>query len=260
MNYGSSTPKAQSLRFWPAGTRRQGTVPTKQYALIAPEGAATLAVVTIGAIALQVFVGIIAAIPAWALLVFLFYLFRDPTQTPPSLPLAIVSPLHGRVSGLGTMRDPWLKRTAELVAVETGFLDIRSNYAPIEGKIMEQWSSIPNPGPGDDNPAHSSAYWIRTDEADDIVLVITRGAWGGRISFEYHPGERVGHGRRIGYANFGCSARLYLPQGSRYEVDVGESVAAGSSIVATLVHLTRMGIPAASVAPGASAHTPEPGG
>lgn len=217
-------------------------MPTKQYALIAREGRGMLALVAACAVALQILLGFFAAFPAWLLLALLFYMFRDPTQTPPSLPLAIVSPIHGRVRRLGTAHDPWLKRSAEHLVVETGALDIRSIYAPIEGKIMEQWSAVPNPSPDDDDPAHSSAYWIRTDEEDDIVLVITRGVYGGRISFEYHPGERIGHGRRIGYANFGCSARLYLPAGSRYEVDEGDRVAAGSSIVGTLVHLTRMAI------------------
>ncbi len=231
-------------------------MPTKRYALIAREGTGMLVVIAVCAIALQALLGFYAAIPAWVLLAFLFYMFRDPTQTPPSLPLAIVSPIHGQVSRLGTAPDPWLKRTAELIVVETGILDIRSIYAPIEGKIMEQWSSIPNPGPEDDNPAHSSTYWIRTDEDDDIVLVITRGVWGGPISFEYHPGERIGHGRRIGYANFGCSARLYLPRGSRYEVGVGDNIAAGSSIVATLVHLTRMEKPAGGIEHGISAPPP----
>lgn len=215
-------------------------MPTKQYPLIAREGTAWLALVAGGAVALQAGLGIYAATPAWLLLALLFYMFRDPTQTPPSIPLAIVSPIHGRVKHLGTVYDPWLKRTAESIVAETGALDIHSIYAPIEGKIMEQWSSVPNAAPDDDNPPHSSAYWIRTDEDDDIVLVITRGAWGGRISFDYHPGERIGHGRRVGYANFGSSARLYLPQGSHYEVAAGDHVAAGSSIVGTLVHLTRM--------------------
>ena len=222
-------------------------MPTKRYAVVAREGHAILVVVAVCALALQLPLGFYAALPAWILFAALLYVFRDPTETPPSLPLAIVSPIHGRVMALGPAHDPWLKRDAEALLVETGLFDIRSIYAPIEGKIMEQWSSVPNPAPADDNPAHSSAYWIRTDEDDDIVLVITRSAWGGRINFEYHPGERVGHGRRVGYANFGCQVRLYLPVGSRYEVEQGDTVNAASSIVATLVHLTRMAQPAGAV-------------
>jgi phosphatidylserine decarboxylase len=215
-------------------------MPTKQYALIAREAHPTLAVVGACAIVAQVTLSGYVAGPLWLLLAGLIYLFRDPTQTPPSLPLAVVSPIHGVVTKLGTLHDPWLKRAAEVIIIRTGPFDIRSIYAPTEGKILEQWSHAPNPGSDDDDPPHSSAYLIRTDEKDDVVLVITRAAWGGAISFGYNPGERVGQGRRVGYANFGCTARLYLPQGSRYMVADGDHVAAGSTIVAKLVHLTRM--------------------
>jgi phosphatidylserine decarboxylase len=215
-------------------------VATKNYAYIAEEGHSMLALVATCAIALQLALGGYAAIPAWLLLGALLVTFRDPTQSPPSLPLAVVSPLHGRVLAVGPSRDPWLKREAESFVIETGMFDIRSIYAPVEGKILEQWSKVPDIEPGDENPAHSSAYWIRTDEDDDIVLVITRSSWGGQVRFNYNPGERIGQGRRIGFANFGCRARLYLPPGSRYEVALGEHVSAGSGIVGSLVHLTRM--------------------
>jgi phosphatidylserine decarboxylase len=216
---------------------------TKQYALIAREGYGMLAVVALCAIVLQVSLGIYAAIPAWVVLALFVYMFRDPSESPPPLPLAVVSPIHGRIQRLGGAHDPWLKRDAEAFFIEMGLFDIRSIYAPVEGKIMEQWSSIPDPKPSEENPAHSSAYWIRTDENDDVVLVITRGTWGGPIKLNYSPGERIGQGRRIGYANFGCAARLYLPQESRYEVALDEKVSAGSAVVSTFVHLTRMAQP-----------------
>ena len=218
-------------------------MPTKTYAMIAREGHGLLLLVAVCAALLHAFLGFYAAIPAWGLLGLLFYQFRDPTQTPPSLPLAIVSPIHGRITASGPTRDPWLKRDSESIAVTTGIFDIRSIYAPIEGKIVEQWTTIPDPEPGEGCPKHSNAFHIRTDERDDIVLVITRGEWGGNVSIAYNPGERIGQGRRIGYANFGCSARLYLPAGSQLVVAAGDKVAAGSSVVAMLVHLTRMSLP-----------------
>ena len=215
-------------------------MPTKRYALIARESYPTLALVGVCAIALHVGFGGYFASPIWLLLAILFYLFRDPTQTPPSLPLAVVSPIHGTVTRHGSLHDLWLKRPAEALIIQSGPLDVRSIYAPIEGKIMEQWGHVPNAQAGDDEPPHSSAYWIRTDENDDVVLVITRASWGGRISFDYSPGDRVGQGRRVGFANFGCTARLYLPAGSHLEVATGDHLTAGSSVVAMLVHSTRM--------------------
>jgi len=216
-------------------------MPTKNYAYIAEEGHGALALVAICAVVLQFSLGTLAALPAWLALLLLFLLFRDPTQTPPSTPLAVVSPVHGRILEAGPARDPWLKRDAECVALKTGLFDLLSIYTPLEAKIVEQWSSIPDPSPGELNPPHSSAFYLRTDEGDDIILVISRGEWGGRLSFDYGPGERIGHGRRVGFATFGCTARVYLPAGSVCVVAAGDKVTAGSVIIARLVHLTRMG-------------------
>ncbi|MFP6781736.1 MAG: phosphatidylserine decarboxylase [Gammaproteobacteria bacterium] len=216
---------------------------TKKYAYIARESYGKLAIVGLCAVTLQVALGAHAAAPAWLVLVVLLYMFRDPTQSPPSLPLAVVSPIHGQILEVGPTWDPWIKRPAEHLKVQTLLFDIRSIYAPIEGKIMEQWSAVPDAEPNEETPPRSSAYWIRTDEDDDIVLVISRGSWGGQISLRYSPGERVGQGRRIGYADFGCSVSLYMPPGSGYEVTDQDHVAAGSDVVGTLVHLTRMANP-----------------
>lgn len=215
-------------------------MPTKNYAYIAKEGHPALGIVGLCALVLQFSLGTFAALPAWLTLIGLLVMFRDPTQVPPSTPLAIVSPIHGRVLDVRSCTDPWLQRSAERIHIRTGFFDIRSLYAPIESKIVEQWSSPPDPDPNHECPPHSSAFHLRSDEGDDVILVITRSTWGGRLSFKYNPGERIGHGRRVGYANFGCSARIYLPQGSQLEVGRGDKVSAGSSIIANLIHLTRL--------------------
>ncbi len=213
-------------------------MPTKRYALIAREGHGTLALVTVCALSVQWVLGFNAAIPAWLLLVLVVYLYRDPTRTPPSRPLAIVSPLHGIVRHVGPRTDPWLRREAECIVVASRLTDVRSVYAPTEGKIIEQWSAVPDADA--EIPHYSSAFHIRTDENDDVVLVISRGEWGGRLRFAYNPGERIGHGRRIGFATVGGQARLYLPAGTHYNVAAGDRVTAGSSVVASFVHLTAM--------------------
>ena len=232
---------------------------TKLYALIARESYPTLAFVSASAIVVQATFGGFIASFLWLLLAFLFYLFRDPTQVAPPFPLAIVSPIHGKVTQHDIAYDPWLKRPAKAIVIQTGLFDVRSIYAPIEGKIVEQWSRVPNCQPDDSEPPHSSAYWIRTDENDDVVLVITRTSWAGPISFNRNAGERVGQGRRVGFAKLGCSARLYLPSESRLEVATGDHVVAGSSVVAKLVHLTRMAKPRDTMPSCTSLNTSEVG-
>lgn len=176
-----------------------------------------------------------AAVPAWLYLLFTLYQVRDPTRTPPSIPLAVVSPIHGVVSQIEEQEDPWLKRQATVITVSGRLLDIRSVYSPTEGKIVDQWRV------NEDGGRHSAvAFWIKTDEDDDAVLEIQPRNWHGPMKFRNHPGERVGQGRRVGYVNNGSIAKVYLAPDSLVDVEVGDTVIAAADVLARYVHLTAM--------------------
>ncbi|MEM7468755.1 MAG: phosphatidylserine decarboxylase, partial [Pseudomonadota bacterium] len=202
---------------------------TKQYPLIAREGWGRLALVSGVGLLLHFGVEPMAALPAWCVLALALYQFRDPTRSPPSLPLAVVSPIHGVVSNIAEARDPWLDREAVVVEIRSRFLDIRSIYSPTEGKIVDQWR----------REAHGQqsavAYWIKTDEDDDVVLEIQPRGWHGPMSFRYHPGERVGQGRRVGFVNNGCFTKVYLPANSLIDVQQGQSAIASAQVLAHYV-------------------------
>ena len=112
---------------------------SRQYPVIAREGWGPLAVFFSIAVLLTLGVGAVNAAPAWILFGAALFFFRDPHRVPPSLPLAIVSPIHGRVDAVVEDRDPWLKRPALVLEIRGGLFDVRSIYSPTEGKLMEQW-------------------------------------------------------------------------------------------------------------------------
>ena len=210
---------------------------TKQYPIIAREGWGRLSLIAAVGLVLHFGLEPIAAIPAWLYLGFTIYQFRDPTRTPPSLPLAVVSPIHGVVTDIGEQDDPWLKRRALVVTLKGRLLDIRSVYSPTEGKIVDQWRV-------NEDGVHNSAvaFWIKTDEDDDLVLEIQPRGWHGPMNFRYHPGERVGQGRRVGYVNNGSIAKIYLAPNSLVDVEVGDAVTAAADVLGRYVHLTNMAL------------------
>lgn len=207
-----------------------------QHSLIAREGWTSLTVTLAAAFLLYTMLGILGAAPAILLFVLLAVNFRDPERETPSLPLALVCPFDGRVANSGTGYDPWLGRNSVFVAVTSGLFDVHSLFCPIEGKLIEQWTQPKHEDAGARRHAHTLAYLIRTDEGDDIVLEITQGRWEAKVRFPHQPGERVGQGRRIGFAALGCRATVYAPDSSRLEVEAGSRTAAASTVVATLVH------------------------
>lgn len=209
-----------------------------RHPLVAHEGRLAILITIILGLSTYLWFGFVGAVPAIAATGFLLLFFRDPTRTPHLTPLAIVAPVNGRVTRVEAGFDPWLGREASLVSVRMGLFDVHSMFSPMEGKIIEQWSAARHARDEDALPRRAVAYQIQTDEGDDIVFEIARGQIGGVIRFYYQPGERIGHGRRIGFARMGCRVTLYAARESRIDCGVGDRVEAAVDTLMTLVHDT----------------------
>lgn len=175
--------------------------------------------------------GWLAAVPLLLLTVFLLYIFRDPRRAVPSLPLAVICPVDGRVLSVKELRDPYLQRNSRCVSLRVSTFGSYAARSPVEGNAVERWFLE---DAGDGQPG--LGIQLRTDEGDDVVIELARSrAWQSLLCY-IQPGERVGQGLRCGYLRFGAVVRVYLPDNARLEVASGERVRSGSSILATLVH------------------------
>ena len=172
------------------------------------------------------------AFPVLMLTAMLVYAYRDPERKIPSVALAVVGPVDGKIMDIEKVIDPVLERNAIAIRVRmqlSGPYVIRS---PIEGKVTHQWLGDINSlqyktglDQSRQDPAQSSGQYhalqIQSDEGDDIVLMLT-----GMI-----PGFRPRF-----FVSFGCSVLVLIPEDSRQEVTAGNSISAGSDIIATLIH------------------------
>jgi phosphatidylserine decarboxylase len=176
---------------------------------------------------------------------------------PPS-PLAVVSPVYGRVTVSEPARDPYLNRAAVKIGIDMAALGPFVLRSPIEGRVVQQWylpeGSAPVAVEGGDAGSltppvdHGERYavWLRTDERDEVVMVI-RGAFIlRRLRSAMQAGQRLGQGQRCGRAWFAAAIEVYLPADSRVTAARGDALKAGSAIIATLVH--KGSPPAASAA------------
>jgi len=169
------------------------------------------------------------SMPFWVGCAFIVYLFRDPEREIPSSPLAVVSPADGVIASVGEVLDPYLDRQAILLVIEMGRFGVYSTRSPVEGKFLEP----PNSGDGVIRP---HGVWVKTDEDDDLVVVMHRGPLNNLPRCYVQIGQRVGQGQRCGFIQLGGRVEIYLPINSRAQVESGSSVYAGSDVVATLVH------------------------
>jgi len=175
------------------------------------------------------FLGWSWSLPFWVGCVLIVYLFRDPEREIPSSPLAVVSPADGVIAAVGEVRDPYLDRQAILLAIEMSRFGVYSTRSPVEGKFLEP----PNSGDGVSRP---HGVWVKTDEDDDLVVVMHRGPLNNLPHCYVQIGQRVGQGQRCGFIQMGGRVEVYLPINSRVQAASGSRVSAGSDVIATLVH------------------------
>lgn len=182
--------------------------------------------------------GSIIAVPVWVLVALLVFLFRDPEREITSQPLAIVSPVDGKVVAIVKCRDVFLDRDAIKITIKMGILNVYCIRSPIEGKVQQRWLSNPVAVRGMKNTGAQDAVsvWIQTDEEDDIVLSLIKTSAINRSYCYVQSGERIGHGQRCGFVRFGTGVDVYMPANSRVLIEEGQKIHSGSDILGMLVH------------------------
>jgi phosphatidylserine decarboxylase len=198
--------------------------------------------------------GVAVALVGWILLgawlfwlaaaftAFCLYFFRDPERVPPTRHNAVVAPADGRVVSVAPAVPP-----AELgigdtprwrVAIFLSVLDVHVNRAPIEGRVTRiayRHGAFVNAAldkASEDNERNALA--IRTTDGRDIGVVQIAGLIARRIVCTVREGDMVGTGERFGIIRFGSRTDVYLPDGVRPIVAVGQTMIGGESVIAEL--------------------------
>lgn len=213
-------------------------MPSNRYPFIAQEG--WLLLFVLAGLILLTFYFVSSTISFVLAIIFCLFLFllRDPQRTIPSLPLAILSPVEGRIIKIDDVDDPWMNRQginrqAKRIRIKMSSLDVYSLRSPVEGKVMEQWSEKCE----EENGQRKFAFWIRMDEGDDIVTVFRLGPCAALCFRIYiQSGERLGQGQRCGYLYFGGTIDVFIPANSKLEIESGQAITSGEDALAYLVH------------------------
>jgi phosphatidylserine decarboxylase len=207
---------------------------TSQYPVIAREGWLPLALCAALAILTTHYAGIAWAIPMWMAFSVLLLAFRDPRREIPPSPLAIVSPADGRVVSVEKVHDPYLDRMAVQIGIQMNRYGVFSTRSPIEGKALEPPENNHESRANHGEMPHG--VWLKSDEGDDLVMVMNRGPLHTSPRCYVQFGERVGQGQRCGFIHLGGRVDVYLPERSRINVTPGSIVTGGSDIIANLIH------------------------
>lgn len=167
------------------------------------------------------------AAPLFAGAAGLAWLYRERFNDQHFSPLDVTSPCHGTCVRADFDYDPWVERRVRRVDIQIGLGSGYRFYAPIEAKIMDVRVMRSN------RRRQRVDLWLRTDEGDDVVVRLSQ-TWPASLRLNYAPGERVGHGRPIGFARFGGECSVWMPEA------MTDVVASGAQVEAPGMRLGRI--------------------
>lgn len=205
---------------------------SRRFPLVAREGWPFILTVLLVAIAATRLGGVALLLPALLLLAVLVVLFRDPPRDIPSRPLAIVSPVDGRILVVEPTDRGALQREAIRILMNVNHIGAYTMRSPVEGKVLNLRDNLSDGS----RLTGMSGLWVRTDEGDDVVVMLQGPKRIGSPRAFIGYGERLGQGQRCAFIRLARRVEIFIPLNSRVSVEVGQRVRAGSDVLGLLVH------------------------
>jgi phosphatidylserine decarboxylase len=168
---------------------------------------------------------------------FFAFFFRDPERQVPQDPGLVVSPADGRVMIAGPTDKRWAPPGEWLqVTIFLSPLDVHVNRSPVDGLITRIEYR-----PGKFLPAYDARandnelneLWMEHNGQTIVVRQVV-GILARRIVCRVREHDRVERGERIGLMKFGSRMDVFLPPDAELQVQVGQQVIGGESVLAVL--------------------------
>ena len=166
-----------------------------------------------------------------------FYFFRDPERVP-STPYSsdyLLSPADGRITSIQTVTEPhFMGGECQRITIFLSLFDVHVQRAPYQGvvKLLRYQSGSFAPAflsQADENEAN--LIGIETPRGPLAVKQMA-GILARRIVCWVEPEQPVTLGQHLGLIKFGSRVDLFLPLTSHINVQIGQQVHGGQTIMA----------------------------
>lgn len=203
---------------------------------ITPEGAPSIGLSVLAAL---VFAGLGYTVPAVFFLLLTFFcchFFRDPERVTPQEPGLAVSPADGKIVKIAVATDPFGTEPRMCISIFMNVLNTHVNRSPVactvesiayhEGKYL---NAVMDKASQDNERC---AYFLRDGDGRAWTMVQIAGLIARRIVCRVDAGDSLARGERFGMIKFGSRMDLYLPEGYAPQVEIGQLVLAGQTVLA----------------------------
>lgn len=178
--------------------------------------------------------------PGWAVIpvllaIFFMWFFRDPERTIPTDPGALVSPADGKITDISEITFDG--RRIKRISIFLNVFDVHVNRSPVAGVIRSaryqegKFLNAMNPACADCNEQNTVTV---EGEGQTVIFKQIAGLLARRIVFSKKVGETVQRGERVGLIKFGSRTDVFFDPSAQVEVQVGQHVKGGSSVLALL--------------------------
>ncbi len=169
----------------------------------------------------------------WAAVVlFVLYFFRDPDRAAPDDAEIAVAPADGQIVAIEDRLESegGLMERMVCISIFLSVFDVHVNRSPIMGRVTHSegkkgiFLDARDPESARKN---ASRLWIIEGAKVTVAVRQITGAVARRIVPWSKVGDGLVQGQKFGMIRFGSRTELYVPEGSKVLVRVGESVRGG---------------------------------
>jgi phosphatidylserine decarboxylase len=170
-----------------------------------------------------------------SLAIALMLVFRDFGRRLPPAALGLVAPVDGVVQAVDNATDPFSGGPAHRIVIRQRALGEYNLHAPQEATVLRRsWPGRDADGPADPQLAGQLGLAFETDEAQTFSVAFDLRHWPRFVRVGAVAGNRVGRGKRLGFAGFGSTVTLWVPVQSAVTARVGQRVRAGTDLLGEL--------------------------
>lgn len=170
-----------------------------------------------------------------ALAVVLMLVFRDFARQMPASALGLLAPADGVVASVEEAMDPFTHRPGYRVTIRQRGLGEYNLHSPQEGRIVKRvWPGKETDEPLDPQLAGQLAFAFETDEGQAFTVAYDLGHWPRFVRIGAITGNRIGRGKRLGFAGFGHTVTLWVTRQASISAQAGQRVRAGVDLIGEL--------------------------
>lgn len=185
---------------------------------------------------LKIFIYLLSAF----LLIVVLQFFRSPKRTIISNENNIISPADGKVVVIEeVLESEYFKDKRLQVSIFMSPINVHINRYPIAGLVkyikyhaglyLVAWH------PKSSTENERSTIVVENENNKSVLMRQIAGAMARRIVYYSKEGENVRQGEEFGFIKFGSRVDLFLPLGTKINVELNQKVFGGESIIAQFV-------------------------